>query len=234
MSPTNDDPTAPRLDRLSALDDYEVAEGHPDIRGWTVKTPDGRTIGKVDELIADTGAMRVRYVDVELDRTIGELAHDAATPGDQERHTLLPIGIVRLDDAHDDVLVDGYTVDQIVALPRYGGDAIAPDYERAIQSRFGGAATAGAVAAGAAGASPYDHADYDDQRAFAGRRARRGMTLVDTGDGDVAVPVTREDARREELIVRRPRPIREIIAEEARETGTDVAGDTRNDPDVRG
>ena len=171
---------APRLGRLSQMDDYKVADGYPDIRGWEVKTADGRTIGKVDDLIADTGAMRVRYVDVELDRTVSQLARDAATPGDQERHTLLPIGNVRLDDAHDDVLVDGYTLEQVAGMPRYSGASITPEYERSINTHVRGGMGAGAAAGAAALAArtddalDYEHDAYDDQRLYAARRARTG------------------------------------------------------------
>ena len=187
------------LGRLSEMDDFQVADGYPDIRGWEVKSSDGRTVGEVKDLIADTAAMRVRYLDVEVDRTIGELAQDATTPGDQERHVLLPIGIVRLDDAGDDVLVDGYTAAQIAGLPRYTGGAVSSDYERTLHARrydtgantadmaAAGTAAGSAVGAGLTGApvmSPlredridYDHPDFDDQRAFAGRRRDRANTM---------------------------------------------------------
>ena len=164
---TTGDGRVDRVGRLSELDDYQVADGYPDIRGWDVKTADGRTVGEVKDLIVDTGAMRVRYLDVELDRTVGELARDAATPGDQERHTLIPVGAVRLDDAHDDVLADGYSVEQIAALPRYAGGAIGADYERSLRAHRLGDDTIGAAAV------DYDHADFDDQRLFAGRRRER-------------------------------------------------------------
>jgi len=169
---------ASHLGRLNDLDDFKVADGFPDPRGWEVKTTDGQKIGKVGDLIVDTQQMRVRYVDVELDRSLRELAHDATTPGDQEGHTLLPIGSVQLDDAHDDVRVNGYTLQQIAGLPRYGGQTITRDYETTLRDRHrnrGGVAGAVAGAAGAAGAhgaSDYDDDDYDDQRLYAARRAR--------------------------------------------------------------
>ena len=190
-SDTGDAAGASRLGRLSEMDDFQVADGYPDIRGWEVKTADGRTIGKVDDLIADTGAMRVRYVDVELDRTVGEMTRDAATPGDQGRHTLLPIGAVRLDDAHDDVLVDGYTVEQVAGMPRYSGQSITPDYERSLHTRIRGDQATGALGAAAVGtglgaaarAVDYEHDHFDDQRLFASRRDRaRDRTAADESE----------------------------------------------------
>jgi sporulation protein YlmC with PRC-barrel domain len=145
------------LGRLNDLSDFKVADGFPDPRGWDVKTTDGQTVGKVGDLIVDTQQMRVRYVDVELERSVGELARDAATPGDQERHTLLPIGSVELDDARDDVRVSGYTLEQIAGLPRYGGQTISRDYERSLvdrhRTRGVGATVAGAAAAAGAAVS---------------------------------------------------------------------------------
>jgi uncharacterized protein (TIGR02271 family) len=175
------------LGRLNDLDEFKVADGYPDPRGWHVKTADGQTVGKVDDLIVDTEAMRVRYVSVEVDRSVGQLAQDAATPGDQGTHTLLPIGSVELDDASDDVLVNGYSLQQVAGLPRYAGGSgasISRDYETSLVDRHRGrsgvgGALASAGAAVAAGAhhvkdavtpDRYEHEDYDDQRPFARRR----------------------------------------------------------------
>jgi uncharacterized protein (TIGR02271 family) len=141
------------LGRLNDLDEFKVADGYPDIRGWEVKTADGRKVGKVGDLIVDTQAMRVRYLDVELDRSLAQLARDAATPGDQEGHTLLPIGAVQLDDQHDDVTVSGYSLEQIAGLPRYGGQTVTRDYERSLVERHRTRAGTAAGAAGAAGAA---------------------------------------------------------------------------------
>ncbi|HEU0052581.1 MAG TPA: PRC-barrel domain-containing protein, partial [Longimicrobium sp.] len=80
------------LDRvvpLNRLDDFKVADGDPDVRGWDVVAADGRKIGEVDELLIDTGAMKVRYLDVEVDR--GMIA------GGDDRHVLIPIGYARLE-----------------------------------------------------------------------------------------------------------------------------------------
>lgn len=209
MSGTGGD--ASHLGRLNDLDEYKVADGYPDIRGWDVKTSDGQTVGKVGDLIVDTQQMRVRYLDVEVDRSVGQLARDATTPGDQEAHTLLPIGSVNLDDARDDVMVDGYTLEQIAGLPRYGGQRITSDYERSLvdrhRNRTGvtGAVAGAAAAAGAAvehgaekvkgavtGHHDYDHADYDDQRPFAGRRQRQGAVGAAGAQGEQRLTLAEE------------------------------------------
>lgn len=99
------------LARLHDLDDYKVADGDPDVRGWDVKTADGKRAGKVEDLIVDTGAMQVRYLDVELDRTTLQLKED--------RHVLVPLANARLDDDHDDVLLGAMTAAEIIKLQPY-------------------------------------------------------------------------------------------------------------------
>ncbi len=52
----------PNLKPLSEVTDYKVEKGDPDPRGYAVIGPDGRQIGRVDDLIIDTAAMKVRYL----------------------------------------------------------------------------------------------------------------------------------------------------------------------------
>ena len=115
------------LRRLSELDDYRVANGAPDPRGWSVAAADGGTVGRVRDLIVDTSALRVRYLDVEL---------DAAAPGTGERHVLVPIGRARLDESDDRVLVDSLHAAGVHALPRYDGVAFDRQYESAVRRGF--------------------------------------------------------------------------------------------------
>jgi hypothetical protein len=49
---------------------YKVAEGDPDVRGWDVMDRDGNRIGEVDDFLIDTEAMKVRYLEVRLDRRL--------------------------------------------------------------------------------------------------------------------------------------------------------------------
>ena len=239
---------AGRLGRLNDLDEYKVADGYPDPRGWDVKTADGQTVGKVDDLIVDTEAMRVRYVSVEVDRSVGQMARDAATPGDQGTHTLLPIGSVELDDAEDDVLVNGYSLDQVAGLPRYAGGAggaITPDYESSLVDRHRGRAGVGGAVAGAAnvkdavtGGHSYDHEDYDDQRPFARRRGLTGaaqgeqrLTLAEeqlavgtrqTSAGEVELRKTVETERVQEQVQLR----HDEVTVERRPLAAGAAGET--------
>src|SRR5690606_11481762 len=56
-----------RLASLGDLPGYGVAADDPDPRGWEVIASDGRTIGEVHELIVDTAALKVRYLDCDVD-----------------------------------------------------------------------------------------------------------------------------------------------------------------------
>lgn len=96
---------------LGELDDYEVADGEPDVRGWDVTTDDGRTLGEVKDLLVDLGALEVRYLVVELS--------ESASVGRRDRRVLVPIAIAQLDEDHD-----------AVTLPRvpHGGLEGAPSF----------------------------------------------------------------------------------------------------------
>lgn len=61
---------SPALSSLADLRDFTVADGDPDVRGWDVFTGEGRRIGEVHDLLVDTTAMKVRYLDVHLDREL--------------------------------------------------------------------------------------------------------------------------------------------------------------------
>lgn len=72
----------PSVTPLSKLHNYRISEGDPDVRGWEVLGADGRMIGTVDDLLVDTEALRVRYLDVNLDSSLfGEQGGTGDTGG---------------------------------------------------------------------------------------------------------------------------------------------------------
>ena len=77
------------LVRLGELEGVALADGAPDIRGWTVRSAEGRAIGRVDDLLVDTDRMRVRYVAVALD--------ESQMRGDGDHRLLTPVDTARLD-----------------------------------------------------------------------------------------------------------------------------------------
>lgn len=119
---------------LKELKDYQVAKGDPDVRGWQVYASDGRRIGQVDELLVDTAAMKVRYLDVGLDRDLSA-GDGPGEPAGPVRNVLLPIGSAHLDQAEDRVIVDLlHTL--IGDLPAYGRGPVSREYEDELRQRF--------------------------------------------------------------------------------------------------
>ncbi|HEY2895526.1 MAG TPA: DUF2382 domain-containing protein [Gemmatimonadaceae bacterium] len=178
----------PRVAALSKIDDdFDVAEGIPDPRGWTVRDAWGTDIGKVHDLIVDTVAMRTRYLDVQLDKKALHL--------DKDRDVLIPVGQARLDDDDDRVILGKLAASRIAALPEYTHGDIDRNYESALLPNFDeGAvdATNGGDSGAAIGAmssetstSPsgtvadaprsdfYDSRHFDESRFFGNRRGRQ-------------------------------------------------------------
>ena len=119
------------LDRvvpLNRLHGYAVADDDPDIRGWEVVSADGIRIGAVDQLLVDTEAMKVRYLDVDLDERM-------VAAGD--RHALIPIGYARLEEDRSRVFVDNMVSTQVATLPAYAHGRVADDMETDFTRRFG-------------------------------------------------------------------------------------------------
>lgn len=113
---------------------YKVAEGDPDVRGWDVMDRDGNRIGEVDDLLVDTTALKVRYLEVRLDRRLVHGTEDGAGSGtdgaaDAVRPVGTPIdpdreGLPELDsmaDKTDDGAIIGH-----VAVPGQGTDPAIP------------------------------------------------------------------------------------------------------------
>lgn len=152
--------TSYRLARLDDLDDVRIAEGDPDPRGWDVQAADGRTIGKVDSLIADTGAMKIRYLDVELD--------EKALGLDEERHVLIPIGGATLHDEDDAVYLSTLPSTHLATLPPFRHTTLTRADEQLFRQRFDTRYTPSGGEA-----DFYEHEHFDDNRFF-GRRRHRG------------------------------------------------------------
>jgi uncharacterized protein (TIGR02271 family) len=153
-----------RVAPLSDLSDYEVADHDPDVRGWDVIAADGRKIGEVEDLIVDTGAMKVRYLDVEVDKDFR---------ADDNRRILIPVGQARLHENEDHVHVEALSSTDVRTFPAYQG-RLDRSYEDSVHSRFGGSAAA-------AGTDYYANDSFDDERFYG---ARRGETRDARGRDD--------------------------------------------------
>jgi hypothetical protein len=90
MALENDNIEQYRYDHLDELggSDYEIVDGQPDIRGWDVKTEQGRKIGEINELLFDPEARKVRYLVVGLQGNETDIKYGSVV--------LIPIGVARL------------------------------------------------------------------------------------------------------------------------------------------
>ena len=211
-----------RLAPLGEVDDFEVAEGYPDVRGWRVDAADGTEIGKVHELLVDLDAMRTRYLDVRLTSEV------AAAP--EDRDVLVPIGAANIEQDHDVVRIP-LTAERVGLLPPYTHGAVTREQEYEVRRHFtfGRAAAEGMAAGEAASAAResrdfYDDETFDDRRFFGSRKGEREVRRTDdtsavadrpvtSGESEVRVPLRAEDSvvvkrnegGQDEIIIRRPR-----------------------------
>ena len=92
----NEEQRGEQYARMSELGDYRVSDEDPDPRGWSVVGRDGATIGRVNDLIVDTAAMKVRYLDIAVT--------DAAATGSSRAR--IPASRVDLEPAQRTVVTD--------------------------------------------------------------------------------------------------------------------------------
>ena len=199
-----------RIAPMSALDDFEVAEGYPDIRGWRVASADGQEVGKVHDLLIDVDHMRTRYLDVRLTKEL------ASSPGD--RNVLVPIGTAEVVEGKDVVRVP-LTAERFGLLPVYE-HRLTRTHELEVRRHFSlGEAAAAAVTGTTAAAATnnfYDDEGYDDRRFFGKRRPTRtdeelAARRVDAERADAA----RVDAERDIQVRERVDADRDIQARES-------------------
>jgi sporulation protein YlmC with PRC-barrel domain len=117
-----------RLQELSGSG-YEVKKGQPDIRGWEVRDANGQLIGKVQELVFDSRANKVRYVIVNV--------NDSKELQLEKRTVMVPIGLAVLEHKNDDIILPNVTPFQLRALPKYQKDDLGTRAEYAISTVFG-------------------------------------------------------------------------------------------------
>jgi hypothetical protein len=159
------------LAHLDDLGDFKIADGEPDIRGWDVRGADGQKLGKVEDLLVDTAALKVRYIEVKLDKDVArEMSATPASPSDaarfadrdvtseatrdadavshgDDRYVLVPIGVARLDADTDDVLLDRHAA-HMAGIPDYRRDeSFTRDYESNVLRGYSSDASLGTAQA---------------------------------------------------------------------------------------
>jgi PRC-barrel domain protein len=108
-----------RIAPLSELPDYEIADGYPEVRGWNVRDSADRSIGRVHDLLVDVGALRVRYLDVELTPKFAG--------SEADRRVLIPVESVDLDGTGDQVLLPGIDAAQVRGLVPHARRGVASE-----------------------------------------------------------------------------------------------------------
>jgi sporulation protein YlmC with PRC-barrel domain len=199
--------TDARLIRLEELKGFQVATGDQDIRGWKVKTPDGKKVGKVEELIVDPAERRVRYMEIKVDRK--------ALGIDDDRHILVPIGAARIEEDGNDVLLDRLPVQGLAGVPAYNRGPVTRDYETSLREYYGATAVDSA-------SEYYRHDLYSDEgfRRKATDAEGDRSALPRLGDNEVTVPLVGD----QEVIVRRPGSDQEIVIRKSRADTDEVRG----------
>ena len=243
---------ADRRDRglVSVGHGFEVADGEPDVRGWDVISADQRRIGKVDDLLADPNAQKVRYLTVDLDKDLrGRGGVSDAGDGTIE----VPISRARLHERDHQVILD------VNAANLAGFESAAPQAWREDQVRMTRAAEELRV-----GTHRVQAGEVEVKKRLETERVREGVTLrgeeVDverrpvsgrastddvriTGQ-EVRVPIMEEEAviekrpvvKEEVVISKRPTERRDTVEADVREERIDVErhGDIRGREDEEG
>ena len=123
-----------RLVPLDSLPDFDVADGYTDIRGFDAFLSDGRQVGRVNQLLVDTGARRVAAITLE--------GGGMSASG---RDVQVPIEDVEIDTPTRRVLIQGADAETLGGRAAAGTAAMA----------------AGATGVAATGAAAADEARRD-------------------------------------------------------------------------
>lgn len=201
---------------LDQLDDIDVASGEPDPRGWKVIGRDGKTIGKVDHLIGDTGAMKVRYLDIDVDRGITK----------KDFHVLVPIGHVALDRDDKRVRISGLDTTTVATLPAYTHGPISRADEERTYKFFSGAYT---------DEQRYEHPRFRDEHLY-GDEQRMALSEEELKVGKRERVAGEVDVRKhvETEHVREPVQLhREEVEVERRPVSRETRGSEMRDDEIR-
>jgi sporulation protein YlmC with PRC-barrel domain len=151
---------------------FEITDGQPDIRGWDVYDEEGRKIGKVDELIFDSRARKVRYMVLNI-ADVKELELD-------KRTVVVPIGLAELDKADDNVVLHQVTPFQLRALPKYDKSLFGPKSEKSISTVFGRKYASNAAEEADVENDFYEHDHFNEQNLQRRRKSTSSNTSTNT------------------------------------------------------
>jgi sporulation protein YlmC with PRC-barrel domain len=122
------DRAVPRIVPMRDARDFKISKGDTDPRGWNVFGADGERVGKVDEMLVDPAALKIRYLAVDLADDLFLLKED--------RHVLIPLEQVELKERGNDVWIRGASAREVARLPAYRGGSVEPVMEDAVREVF--------------------------------------------------------------------------------------------------
>lgn len=142
---------------LSRCDDYQVADDSYDVRGWDVIGADGEKFGKVHELLMDLNAMKVRYLDININPDFLDMEDDL--------QMIVPIGTAILNGDDENVILSKVNSHELYNYPLYKREPvyIIRDYERAVKEYYEGE---GKFEHRRFDEEFYEHENYDDARFY--------------------------------------------------------------------
>lgn len=122
--------SGPTVVPLKDAKDFRLPKGQPSLRGWTVYGADNEKVGVVAQMLVDPVAMKVKYLDVDVDDDLFGMVDD--------RHVLVPLENAELRERSSDVWVQGLSGRDIASLPAYLGGPVDPLLEEASLGAFSG------------------------------------------------------------------------------------------------
>jgi uncharacterized protein (TIGR02271 family) len=199
---------------IDEVDDYEVAEGDPDPRGWEVISANGERLGEVTDLLADTDAMKVRYIAMKPRKPEGS--------GRTRNQVLLPVGFATLRRERNQVMIERIEPQTLQTLPEWDGGAVSREQETRIRQ-----ATDPSFSGQGTGDDYYEHQHYrndefrsvlSEEQLDISKRQRAGEVgvkkRVEHEKVRERVPVTREEVSVERRPVRKGEKIGDEIGED--------------------
>lgn len=147
-----------RFYRLNDLENFELGENDVDVRGWKFLDAEHQPLGVVHDIIMDADSNEVRYFDVLLDDEYGS--------DEDERHILLPVGVARISNTGDEIVLHEISRENFLSCPLFLGSEIDQEYEEALVNSL--VPTPGTIARNPADFYTYEH--FNSDKFYAGRR----------------------------------------------------------------
>ncbi len=128
--------------------DYRLADGQPDVEGWSICNSNHEEIGTVHDLLFDPGTRKVRYLIADLSDGVDDESGSLV---------LIPIGMAELHATNNEVLLPTVSEGQLGQFSPYPFDVLKNNVS-----------VGDTVPASAAGFD-YDHEKFNEERFYRNR-----------------------------------------------------------------